>query len=152
MHAWILVCDDEAHIRHIIAHKLRAVGFNVAEARDGAEAKALLDPGAKEPLRPNLIITDYQMPQVTGLELCMFLKARPDTAKTPVLMLTARGYSLSKEDLAQTNIQQVISKPFGVKLLLERVAQVLLATCPDMVPPAARNLSKPDSNAGPLAA
>ncbi len=150
MHAWILVCDDEAHIRHIIAHKLRAVGFNVAEARDGGEAKALLDPGAKEPLRPNLIITDYQMPQLTGLELCMLLKARPDTAKTPVLMLTARGYSLSKEDLAQTNIRQVISKPFGVKMLLERVAQVLLTTCPDLVPPAARALSKP--NTGPLAA
>ena len=152
MHAWILVCDDEAHIRHIIAHKLRAVGFNVAEARDGGEAKALLDPSAKEPLRPNLIITDFQMPQVTGLELCMLLKTRPDTAKTPVLMLTARGYTLTKEDLARTNIQQVISKPFGVKLLLERVVSVLLTTCPELIPSAARDLSKPDSDAGPVAA
>jgi DNA-binding response OmpR family regulator len=138
MNAWILVCDDEAHIRHIIAHKLRGVGFNVVEARNGEEAMALLDPAAKEPVRPNLVITDFQMPMVTGLELCKALRVRRDTAKTPVLMLTARGYTLTDEDLAQTNIRQVISKPFGVRQLLERVVTLLIAECPEFVPPALR--------------
>src|SRR5438874_1676197 len=119
MPARILVCDDEAHIRHIIAHKLRASGFEVVEARNGQEALALLDaPGAG---RLDFVISDFQMPLITGLELCTVLKTRAETAKTPVLMLTARGYILTDEELAQTNIRQVISKPFGVRQLLDRV-------------------------------
>jgi DNA-binding response OmpR family regulator len=139
MNAWILVCDDEAHIRHIIAHKLRSVGFNVAEARNGEEALALLSPSAKEPVRPNLVITDFQMPMLTGLELCKTLKVRKETAKTPVLMLTARGYVLTDEELSQTNIRQVISKPFGVRQLLERVVELLKAECPDLLPQTLRD-------------
>jgi CheY-like chemotaxis protein len=153
MNAWILVCDDEAHIRHIIAHKLRGVGFNVVEARNGQEAMSLLDPAGKNPLRPSLVITDFQMPLITGLELCKSLKVRSDTRQTPVLMLTARGYILTDEELAQTNIRQVISKPFGVRQLLERVVEVLIGECPDLVPEALRERRGPGAaSAGPLAA
>jgi DNA-binding response OmpR family regulator len=125
MPAWILVCDDEAHIRHIIAHKLRAAGFSVVEARNGEEALSLLDAQIAKEGSPSLVISDFQMPLITGLELCKVLKQRAATAGTPALMLTARGYVLTDEELAQTNIREVISKPFGVRQLLERVVKML---------------------------
>jgi DNA-binding response OmpR family regulator len=135
-YARILICDDEAHIRQIIYRKLTAAGFTVAEARNGQEALALLDPGAHPAFLPNLVITDLQMPIITGLELCQVLRRRTDTAHVPALMLTARGYILSPDDLAQTNIRQVISKPFGVKLLLDRVVSVLAEQSRDLIPAA----------------
>ncbi len=135
-YARILVCDDEAHIRQIIGRKLATAGFTVAEARNGQEALTMLDPGAQPAFIPNLIITDLQMPMITGLELCQVLRRRADLSHVPALMLTARGYILSPEDLAQTNIRQVISKPFGVKILLERVVDVLAEQSRDLIPPA----------------
>ena len=134
MYASILVCDDEPHIRQIIAHKLRSAGFTVVEARNGEEALSLLSPEAKVPLKPSLIITDFQMPLITGLELCQVLKQRKDMATVPALMLTARGYTLTVEDLSRTNIRQVISKPFGLRPLLEKVVAILNQECPNLVP------------------
>lgn len=119
----ILVCDDEAHIRHVIAHKLRGAGFTVREARSGQEGLDVVM--ADPPIHPDLIITDLQMPAVDGLEMCRQLRLHAPTAATPVLMLTARGYILKPEQLAQTNIREVISKPFGVKQLLDRVMGLL---------------------------
>jgi len=116
----ILVCDDEAHIRHIVAAKLRETGFTVVEARDGVQGAEL----AKVHV-PALIITDLQMPGGSGIDMAVALKLRPETASTPVLMLTARGYILDNAQLAKTNIVEVIAKPFGVRQLLERVKHVL---------------------------
>jgi two-component system phosphate regulon response regulator PhoB len=149
MPASILVCDDEAHIRHIIAHKLKNSGFNVAEARNGQEALTLLEPNpaSGERFRPDLVISDFQMPMITGLELCKVLRRRADTAKTPVLMLTARGYILTDDELGQTNIRQVISKPFGVRQLLERVVELLKSVDPALVPESLRNQDRGDSRA-----
>jgi DNA-binding response OmpR family regulator len=119
----ILVCDDEAHIRHIIAYKLRGAGFGVLEAKNGHDAMTMLaDPSVPT---PSIVITDFQMPIVSGVELAKFLKRTPATSDTPVLMLTARGYVLTDEDLVSTNIRQVISKPFGVKQLLDRILHIL---------------------------
>lgn len=131
--ASILVCDDEAHIRHIIVHKLRGAGFTVAEARNGQEALSLLDPGERQ-FKPDLVISDLQMPLISGLEFCKVLKHRSDTSRTPVLMLTARGYILTEEELAETNIRRVISKPFGVRQLLERVVELLAGIDPGLLP------------------
>ncbi len=116
----ILIADDEPHIRHIVADKLRASGFHVVEARDGEEA---LELALSEP--PNLLITDLQMPVLSGLELCRLLKARPTTANVPALMLTARGHVLSPQDLINTNVRELISKPFGARQLVETVRTIL---------------------------
>ena len=119
----ILVCDDETHIRQIVAQKLAATGFKVREAKNGQQAMdAVTGP---EQLRPSLVISDFQMPELNGLEMCTLLKSTPGTENTPVLMLTARGYVLSKDDLARTNIREVIAKPFGVRQLLERVLAIV---------------------------
>lgn len=117
----ILVCEDDAPIRQIVAHKLRSAGFEVHEARNGQEG---LDSIARG-LRPDLILSDFQMPLVSGLDMCARLRQSGPCANTPVILLTARGYILGPEDLSRTNIRCVIPKPFGVKQLLERVRSLL---------------------------
>jgi two-component system alkaline phosphatase synthesis response regulator PhoP len=118
----LLIVDDEIHILQVLSLKLTNAGYEVFTAADGEEGLelALLE-------RPDLIITDFQMPYMTGLEMCCALSADTRTAGTPVLMLTARGYSLDDEDLATGNIRQVIHKPFSPRAVLSTVQELLAA-------------------------
>jgi len=110
------VVDDEAHILHVLSLKLKNAGFEVLTAADGEEGyEVALD------ARPDVVITDYQMPFMTGLELCVKLRANPQTAHVPALLLTARGYSLTQRDLAATNIVGVLSKPFSPRDVLSKI-------------------------------
>lgn len=123
------MCDDEAPIRLVVSQKLAAAGYRVSLARTGREGYDLVVGPAG--LRPDLVLTDFQMPVMSGLELCKALRSLEATANTPVLMLTARGYTIDPADLAKTNIREVIAKPFGLKQLLERVQAVLASTASD---------------------
>ena len=76
--------------------------------------------------RPDLLITDYHMPQLSGLELCQKLKQDPTTARIPAIMLTARGYQLDPKDTEQSGILRMLSKPFSPRQLLSTVNEVLL--------------------------
>lgn len=116
----ILVADDESHILHVVSMKLRNAGFNVITARDGQEA---LDLAMQE--MPDLLITDYHMPQLSGLELCQRLKQDPKTQHIPAIMLTARGYHLEPHDTEQSGILEMLSKPFSPRHLLATVNEVL---------------------------
>lgn len=112
----ILVVDDEAHILHVVSLKLRNAGYQVITAADGEEGleRARAD-------HPDLIITDYQMPFLTGLELCETLASDPATASVPAIMLTARGFAMNEDDLQRTNIKAVLSKPFSPRQILAEV-------------------------------
>src|SRR4051812_2038647 len=112
----ILVVDDESHILHVVSLKLSNAGYDIVTAADGEEGYEVA-----LQVSPDLIITDYQMPFMTGLELCQKLKVTAATANTPALMLTARGFSLTKQDLELTNIVGVLSKPFSPRDVLARV-------------------------------
>jgi CheY-like chemotaxis protein len=116
----ILVADDETHILHVVSLKLRNAGFNVLTARDGQEALELA-----QQERPDLIITDYHMPQLSGLELCQRLKQDPRTNGIPAIMLTARGYHLEPRDTQESGILRMLSKPFSPRQLLSTVNEVL---------------------------
>lgn len=116
----ILVADDETHILHVVSLKLRNAGFLVITARDGQEA---LEMAQME--KPHLIITDYHMPQLSGLELCQRLKQDPATSSIPAIMLTARGYQLDPADTQQSGILCMLSKPFSPRQLLTTVNEVL---------------------------
>ena len=116
----ILVADDESHILHVVSLKLRNAGFRVLTARDGAEA---LEMAQQE--HPDLLITDYHMPALSGLELCQRLKQDPNTSKIPAIMLTARGYHLEPHDTEQSGILRMLSKPFSPRQLLATVNEVL---------------------------
>jgi two-component system alkaline phosphatase synthesis response regulator PhoP len=116
----ILVADDESHILHVVSLKLRNAGYRVITARDGREA---LEAARHE--RPDLLITDYHMPELSGLELCGLLKQDPATAGIPAIMLTARGYFLDPADTDGSGILRMLSKPFSPRQLLATVNDVL---------------------------
>jgi CheY-like chemotaxis protein len=116
----ILVADDETHILHVVSLKLRNAGFVVVTARDGQEALEIAQQD-----RPDLIITDYHMPQLSGLELCQRLKQDPATTGIPAIMLTARGYHLEPSDTEKSGILRMLSKPFSPRQLLTTVNEVL---------------------------
>ena len=116
----ILVADDESHILHVVSMKLRNAGFRVLTARDGREA---FETALHE--KPDLLITDYHMPELSGLELCSKLKEEPSTSHIPAIMLTARGYQLEPADTEKSGILCMLSKPFSPRQLLETVNQVL---------------------------
>ena len=116
----ILVVDDEAPILHVLSVKLGNAGLEVSTAVDGEEAFEM----ACQDL-PDLIITDFQMPYMTGLELCRALAGNAPTAHIPVLILTARGYALDEEDLKIGNIKGVLSKPFSPRSVLQLVEDLL---------------------------
>ena len=123
MEKTILVADDESHILHVVSLKLRNAGFKVVTAQDGAEALELA-----QQQKPHLLITDYHMPQLSGLELCQRLKQDPLTAHIPAIMLTARGYHLEPADTEQSGILRMLSKPFSPRHLLATVNEVLEMT------------------------
>lgn len=115
----ILVIDDEPHITHVVALKLRHAGYDVLTAGDGEEGYEVACEAS-----PDLIITDIQMPYMNGVEMCRRLSANPPTSGIPVLVLTARGYALGPEDTARTSIRGTISKPFSPREILARVEAV----------------------------
>lgn len=116
----ILLADDEPHITHVVSAKLRAAGYDVEVAHDGERALAM----ARERV-PSLIVTDLQMPYMSGIELARALMEHDATRSVPVLMLTARGYVLGQEGTAVTNIRAVLSKPFSARDVLARVEGLL---------------------------
>ena len=116
----ILVADDESHILHVVSMKLRNAGFRVVTARDGREA---FEMALHE--KPDLLITDYHMPEMSGLELCQKLKEEPSTSSIPAIMLTARGYQLEPHDTEKSGILCMLSKPFSPRQLLQTVNEVL---------------------------
>lgn len=119
----ILVCDDEPHVVHVVATKLRNAGFEVITAADGEEALQ-----ATKDHEPDLLITDYQMPYLSGLELCKALSNDPKTRAIPVILLTARGFSMQQEDLEGTSIRTILPKPFSPRNVLRTVKEILEGT------------------------
>ena len=116
----ILVCDDESHILNVVSLKLRNAGYRVLTASDGQEA---LELALHE--KPDLLITDYHMPLLSGIELCRRLKQNAATMSIPAIMLTARGYHLEPHDTAESGILRMLSKPFSPRHLLTTVNEVL---------------------------
>lgn len=119
----ILVVDDESHIRHVLSLKLRNSGFDVDTAVDGEDAIHQISISA-----PDLVITDLQMPYVNGIELCRAMIQETALIDIPVIILTARGYALGADAAGLTNVQQVVSKPFSPRTILEQVHRVLGTT------------------------
>ena len=116
----ILVADDEAHILHVLTMKLTNAGYTVLTAMDGEEALELC---AAE--RPDLLITDYQMPVMTGMELCRHLRGSEQSRNIPAILLTARGFDIGLDEMIDAGISTVLSKPFSPREVLKRVKELL---------------------------
>ncbi len=116
----VLVVDDEIHIVQVVAIKLRNNGFAVVTAENGQDAFNL---ACNE--TPDVIVTDFQMPGMTGIELIENLRNRPATADVPVIMLTARGFAIDDEQKRNLKISVCLSKPFSPREVLKCVEDVL---------------------------
>jgi two-component system alkaline phosphatase synthesis response regulator PhoP len=116
----VLIVDDEIHIIHVVAIKLRNNGYEVISADNGAEA---FDLALKD--RPNIIVTDFQMPLMTGMELVEKLRQHEETKDIPVIMLTARSFAIPQEQQKKLQIAGCLSKPFSPKELLGNIEDVL---------------------------
>lgn len=119
----LLIADDEPHIRSLVGAKLRAAGFNVLIASNGQEAL-----NQARQAKPALIVTDFQMPLLSGFEMCQRLQEDPQTAEIKVIMLTARGHKLSPSEMERTNIQLLMDKPFSPRDLLMNIYDLLGAS------------------------
>ncbi|NLK41991.1 MAG: response regulator [Planctomycetes bacterium] len=115
-----LVVDDEFHIVQVVAIKLRNNGFEVFTAENGKQALQL----AREH-NPDIIITDYQMPVMGGLELIEHLRQDAQTRSTPVVMLTARNFSIDEEQKQRLAIADCLSKPFSPREVLQTIQHAL---------------------------
>ena len=116
----VLIVDDESDVVDLVRYKLRTAGFTVLEANDGLQALAL----AREH-RPDAVVLDLMLPQMTGEEVCRQLKGDPDTAPIPVLMLTAKGQPAERIAGLEIGADDYITKPFSPRELVLRVEAVL---------------------------
>lgn len=116
----VLVVDDEIHIIHVVAIKLRNNGYDVISAENGAEAFEL----AREQ-QPDIVVTDFHMPVMTGLDLVRELRQNERTKDIPVIMLTARGFAIEDEQKEDLQISEFLSKPFSPKELLRSIEDIL---------------------------
>lgn len=121
----VLVVDDEIHIVQVVAIKLRNNGFDVITCENGAQALQL---ATNE--KPDIIVADFQMPVMTGLELVQNLRSNPDTADIPVVMLTARGFAIQDRQNEDLKISACVSKPFSPRELLQSIEEVLKKSVP----------------------
>lgn len=116
----VLLVDDEAHVTHVMARAVRAAGLGVITAEDGEEAYEL----ASEH-RPDLIVTDLQMPYMSGIDLARKLNEHHELTRIPVILLSARGYVVEQESRALTNIRVVIEKPFSAREVVGLIREML---------------------------
>ena len=117
----ILLCDDELHILRAAEFKFKRAGYEVLCANDGQEGWELIEQG-----RPDIVVTDCQMPRLSGLGLAERIRATPATADLPVIMLSAKGFEISPQELRDKyGIRGLMGKPFSPRELFARVEAVL---------------------------
>ena len=116
----VLVVDDEIHIVHVVAIKLRNNGFEVITASNGAEGYEL---ACSE--KPDIIVTDFQMPLMTGLQLAEKIRTNEETKDIPVILLTARNFAIEDKQRQDLQISDCLSKPFSPKELLGTIEDIL---------------------------
>jgi CheY-like chemotaxis protein len=115
------LCDDEIHILRAAEIKLIRAGYEVRIARDGQEAWEAI-----QQERPDVLVTDVQMPRVDGLELSRRVRGNPDTADLPILMLTAKSFELRADELrANWGIVAILAKPFSPRELVRLIDQIV---------------------------
>jgi two-component system, OmpR family, phosphate regulon response regulator PhoB len=123
----ILIVEDEEALTLLLRYNLEAAGYDVDTVARGDEA----DVRFKE-RPPDLVILDWMLPGLSGIELCRRLRARPDTRQLPVIMLTARGEESERVRGLSTGADDYIVKPFSVPELLARVSALLRRSSPEL--------------------
>jgi DNA-binding response OmpR family regulator len=123
----VLVVDDDADIRAMITWKLTLAGYEVMTAADGEEAMvaaAGASPAAPG-VRPDLVLVDWTMPRMSGIDVCLAMRADPATAGVPIILLTAKGQEFELDQGLAAGADEYIVKPFSPGELLVRVGALL---------------------------
>src|SRR5919197_2178452 len=128
MKAHILIVEDEEALTLLLRYNLEAEGYEVETVPRGDDADTRL----KERV-PDLIVLDWMLPGLSGIELCRRLRARPETKQLPIIMLTARGEESERVRGLATGADDYIVKPFSVPELLARVRALLRRASPERV-------------------
>lgn len=115
-----LVVDDSATMRRIIINSLQRIGYaDCVEAGDGQEALAAFGPAV------GFVITDWNMPNMTGVDFVRALRARDDGVSVPIIMVTTRSVREDILTAAQAGVNNYVVKPFTPQVLKEKIDQVL---------------------------
>jgi two-component system phosphate regulon response regulator PhoB len=128
MSASILIVEDEEPIKVLLTYNFEAEGYRVRATSSGEEVGPMI---ADE--RPNLIILDWMLPGISGIEVCRLLRAKAETRDIPILMLTARGEEAERVRGLATGADDYVVKPFSVPELLARTKSILRRVDPDAV-------------------
>ena len=116
----ILVVEDEAPLLTLLRYNLEKQGFRVDEAGDGEEALLRVAEG-----RPDLVLLDWMLPALSGIEVCRQLRRRPGTRDLPIIMVTARTEDQDAVRALDTGADDYISKPFAMDSLMARIRALL---------------------------
>ena len=111
----VLLVEDEPAQRTVLAYNLEAEGFAVTQADNGEDAMVLVDEE-----EPDIIILDWMMPKVSGIEVCRRLKMRPETRSIPIIMLSARAEEVDRIRGLETGADDYVVKPYSVLELMAR--------------------------------
>jgi len=117
---YVLVVEDEDALSTLLSYNLEKEGYKVSVAADGEEGLMLVDER-----QPDLIVLDWMLPKVSGIEVCRRLRTRPETRNVPIIMLTARGEETDRIRGLDTGADDYITKPFSMTELTARIRAVL---------------------------
>ena len=120
MAAHILIVEDESALSTLLSYNLEKEGFAVTIAADGEQAMEIL---AEEP--PDLVLLDWMLPHLSGIEICRRIRRNPATSGLPVIMLTARGEETDRIRGLETGADDYVTKPFSPAELVARVRALL---------------------------
>ena len=124
----VLVVEDEPAQREVLSYNFEAEGFRVTQASNGEEALMLIEEAA-----PDVIVLDWMLPNVSGIEVCRRLKMRPETRGVPIIMLSARSEEVDRVRGLETGADDYIIKPYSLVELVARVRTQLRRTRPSVV-------------------
>jgi len=128
MAASILIVEDEEPIRILLTYNLEKEGFRVRECEGGEEVMRLI---GEE--RPDLVVLDWMLPGISGIEVCRLIRTRSETRDIPVIMLTARGEEAERVRGLATGADDYVVKPFSLPELIARIRSLLRRANPETV-------------------
>lgn len=124
----VLLVEDEPAQREVLAYNLEAEGFRVVQAGNGEDALMLVDEDT-----PDIIILDWMMPELSGIEVCRRLKTRPETRPIPIIMLSARAEEVDRIRGLETGADDYVIKPYSVLELMARARVQLRRVRPSTI-------------------
>src|SRR5262249_51763853 len=124
----VLIVEDEAALATLLRYNLEREGYRVFEARDGEEALILADEA-----KPDLVVLDWMLPELSGIEVCRRLRARGPMRGVPIVMLTARGEGTDRIRGLDTGVDDYVVKPFSMNELMARLRAVMRRAKPNLV-------------------